>query len=331
MLELVTDVSRYQRKLRPALMKQGGVSAVLIKATGGMSKDIRFDQHYADCQEDEMPTAAYHWVDPIYSPQRQIDTYLQTIGNKDIFAHVIDIEQYWGAWDVWYSAIMKKIAWASVPVISPRKIALHAYRTLEYLCSKTDKPVVVYTSKNFVVSYAQDMAEWLHLFPLMVAHYVIYPSKEITVSWDEFTQKYLPDPNRIPLLPPGTSVDNLVGWQFTGDRICLPGMYSDDAGKKLSPADVSLFDKEWLEKAIGHQIPDLQFPTAENHKTYYKVSSWVTRGLRLRELPNDKANILAGLKAGEKLEYANETNNDWIKVAYKDITGWVHKAYIETV
>lgn len=327
----VVDVSRYQKKILPALLRSKGVGAVIAKSSGSLSKDIKFDQHYTDCQKDEMPIAPYHWVDPIYYPEKQIDTFLSINKGRNIFAYVLDIEQWWNNWDAWYKAVIKQISWSAVPRIRPDLIAKHAKQSVDYLISRADKPVILYTSYGFVTSYAQGMSEWLGDYSNWVANYVIQSNKKLHLEWENLVY-YLPY-GKTPLLPPGITLKNMVGWQFTADLIYLPGTYSDDKATIESPIDLNLFSKEWLEKATGKTMPTapITMPEGKDVAVKYSVSPWVTLGLRMREGPDLNSQIITVLKAGSILDYAGKSKGMWKNVTWNDLSGWVHGSYIQKI
>jgi len=323
---LVGDVSRYQRKIRPYILRSNGIRAMIAKSSGGLNKDVKYEQHYADCLANKMPVAPYHWVDPIYSPERQMDYLIDINRGKNIFAYVLDIEQYWNNWDAWYKAVIKQISWSLVPRIRPDLLSKHAYQCARYLAARVEKPVVIYTSYGYVTSYAPGMAEWLGEFFNWPANYIIRSSQKLNIDWPELYQKYVPIGKK-PLLPPGVPENKVVGWQYTGDLISLPGMYSDNEGITPSPSDLSLFDPDWLAWATETKIdPVVNIP--EKQSDEYVVSNWVTRGLRLREEPNTNCGIISVLSAKTRLVATGKKAGDWLQVKNFDLTGWVHSAYV---
>lgn len=250
---LVVDVSRYQRRIRADILRAAGVRLVIAKIGQGTAMDEKFEQHKSECDLMSMPLAAYHWPDPIQSARPQAEAVLRWIDKyKNIRAICGDYEQWWSVWGTWYQAVAKKIAWAAVETLSPARISDVYEEYSEFIAARTATPLVSYTSKGFVTSHAPGMADWLARHPLWVAGY-IYGGDKVTVSWDELEQKWLPKETWSPLLPPGAG--RVVGWQFTGDKLMLPGMYSDEAGIERSPADVSLFDPAWLDLIIGQTAP----------------------------------------------------------------------------
>lgn len=323
---VVLDASRHQVLIRGDVLKRNNVPAVILKASGGLWKDERFEQHYAGLQAAGVHTPAYHWLDPIYRAEQQIDVFLSIVGNRNIPFYVLDIEQWWNNWAAWYAAWAKKLIWSLVPKIAPYKIALHAHTAAQYLVAKARKPVLLYTSQGFVRSYAPQMAEWLGNFDGWPANYVIYSDKKITCSWDELYRKYLPT-GKLPLLPDGMKPERVRGWQYSGDLISLPGMYADAKGKRYSPADLSVFDPNWLGQVLG-ETPVVTVPDEESPVEQYIVSDWVTRGLNFRKAPNTGAAVQMVLAARTRLTATGNTSGDWIEVEVDGRTGWVHTAYL---
>jgi GH25 family lysozyme M1 (1,4-beta-N-acetylmuramidase) len=323
----VLDASRYQVRIIGKVLKQNRVAAVILKASGGIAKDSRFEQHYKELQEAEIPTPAYHWLDPIYTPERNVDFFLSVCSGKNVPFYVLDIEQWWNCWASWGAAQAKRLAWSLVPRITPDKIARHAHAAVHYLSSKTNKPVLVYTSRGFVRSYAPGMAEWLGRFDNWTANYVISSPTKIYTTWDELYRRYLPT-GRLPLLPDGVRIDRVRGWQYSGDLIGLPGIYADERMTRPSMLDLNIFDPAWLEQVIGGTIVKTPAPAIVPTSPQYFVSDWVTRGLNFRIKPNTGAQVLATLPAKTQLDHTGGRSGDWLEMRHEGKAGWVHSAYV---
>jgi GH25 family lysozyme M1 (1,4-beta-N-acetylmuramidase) len=322
----VLDASRYQVKIDGEILKRNNVAAVILKASGGVSKDVRFDTHYEELRWWGIPTPAYHWLDPILTPQRNVDFFLSVTAGKDVPFYVLDIEQWWNCWAKWGEAQARKIAWNLVPRIAPNRINAHAFQSAQYLRSRTKKPVVIYTSRGFVMSYAPGMAEWIGDFDLWVANYVLRSDKKIFTTWDELYKRYLP--TGVPVLPRGTNISRLRGWQYSGDLVGLPGIYADDRKTRLSMLDLNIFDPRWLN---DYSYPAPQLPLVTPKPVYYRVSNWVTRGLNFRTQAAANASVITVLRAGTQLEASGRRVGDWLEVRWSGKTGFVHQAYVEKV
>jgi hypothetical protein len=323
----VLDVSRYQVLIKGRILRENRVAAVILKSSGGLSKDSRFEQHYAELQANQIPTPAYHWLDPIYRPEQQVDFFLNTCYGKNIPFYVLDVEQWWSNWAAWAEAQARRLAWSFVPKLRPDLIAKHALIAVEYLVSKTKKPVLIYTSRGFVRSYAPGMAEWLGRFDSWPANYVISSRSKIYTTWADLYTKYLPA-GKVPLLPDGVRIDRVRGWQYSGDLIGLPGIYADQRGTRLSCLDLNIFDPLWLETVIGGHIPAPAPAPKVPPLVKYFVSDWVTRGLCLRQKPSTTATALTVLPAKTLLDHTGAISGDWLEMRYNGSLGWVHSAYV---
>jgi len=210
--------------------------------------------------------------------------------------------------------------------IRPDLLAKHAYLTANYLLSHTSIPAGNYTSYGFVTSYAPQMAEWIGKMGLWVACYVIKSPVKITTTWDVLKNLYYPR-KITPVLPPGADLEKVVGWQYSGDLISVPGMYADLNATRLSPADLSVFDPVWLKNLTGKDLP-ADLPPALPPVEKYVVSAWVTRGLNMRQGPGTAEPVITTLRAGSVLIYVGVKNGDWLRVDYNGTLGWVHSAYV---
>lgn len=323
----VLDASHYQVRIVGSVLKQNHVAAVILKASGGVRKDPAFERHYAEMQANGIPTPAYHWLDPILPAERNVDHFLSTCAGKNVPFYVLDIEQWWSNWSSWLAAKANRLAWSLVPKIAPSRIARHALTAAQYIVSRTNKPVLIYTSRGFIRSYAPGMAEWIGNFDVWPANYVFYSPNKIYTTWDELYRKYLPV-GKLPLVPDGARIDRIRGWQYSADLIGLPGVYANDRMTRLSMLDLNVFDPTWLENVIGGHIVKAPMSTHVSTTTKYYVSDWVTRGLNFRARPEIVAHVIATLPAKTQLDHTGARSGDWLEMRYEDKTGWVHGAYV---
>jgi len=243
---IVVDISRYQQRLNLQELQAGGVKHVIIKAGGGATVDAMYHNHAENCLANNMPISIYYWADPTIAPDAQVQILLEEVENYPISHIWVDIEQWWSVWADWYKALQNKLAWQLVARFQPEKLNNFYFNFMEKLKVGAKTPVGIYTSYGFVTSYAPSMSKWLANYDIWVANFSkVVPKGEI-MPWQQFMELYTP--NFPPLLPPGVDPLRVVGHQFTGDRIRLPGMYTLSTGDVLSGADVSVFDSEWLEK-----------------------------------------------------------------------------------
>lgn len=128
---------------------------------------------------------------------------------------------------------------------------------MQYNAMKSMGPTLVYTSQGFVKSYAPDMAKWLMGVPVWLAWYPYW--KYVPTTW-ETTRTYVDThyPNTIPLLPPGVAKEDVALWQFSGDKLVLPGTYKDPDKKFESPIDLSImmWEQSKWDAFLGIQEPE---------------------------------------------------------------------------
>lgn len=242
----VVDISRYQQRLDLQELQAGGVEHVIIKAGACITADALYKQHAETCLAQKMPISIYFWADPTFALAPQVELLLSLAELYPISYIWLDFEQWWSVWAEWYKAIQKKLAWSGVARFRPEKLNEFYATFAQMTAAQARRPVGIYTSYGFVTSYAPKMAAWLPNYDLWVAHFVQTVPQGVTLTWPRFLKQYAA--NLVPKLPPGANPERVVGHQFTGDRIRLPGMYSLPKGPVLSGADVSLFNADWLEK-----------------------------------------------------------------------------------
>lgn len=239
---IAIDASYYQQKIDGSLLRSKGVELAILKA------DVRFPQLAADVVAGGLPLGAYAWSDPTVTAAAVGEAFARRVKGYPVRFAVVDFEQWWADWGAWYQAVAKKISLKLVKRCLPQLIARRGLQLCQWL-QLAEWPVVVYTSRGFVQSYAPQANVWLRDFDLWVAHYGRQPAGRVWCSWEDLRGQWLP--RYEPLLPAGYPVSRLAGHQFTGDRFQLPGIYKDAAGMHRSPADVSVFDRGWFERVCG--------------------------------------------------------------------------------
>jgi GH25 family lysozyme M1 (1,4-beta-N-acetylmuramidase) len=242
----VVDISKYQQRINVQELQAGGVEHVILKAGGCISVDTLYKKHAETCLAQKMPISIYYWADPTFALTPQVDLLVSLAQLYPVSFIWIDVEQWWSVWAEWYKALQNKMAWSAVQRFRPDKLNEFYLGFVQTTAARVQRPVGVYTSYGFVTSYAPKMANWLPNYDLWVAHFLQTVPKGATMTWQRFLKQYAV--KLAPWLPPGANPERVVGHQFTGDRIRLPGMYSLPSGPTLSGADVSLFNAEWLEK-----------------------------------------------------------------------------------
>ena len=311
---LVVDVSRYQRQIRADTLRAAGVRMVIGKLGQAFAMDTKFQPHRAECNQMDMPLSAYYWPDPIQNARPQAEWLLRQVdANPDVLAVCGDYEQWWAAWGPWLEAIQRKIAWAAVKALDPNRISDVYEEFSEIFAARCEKPLIAYTSKGFVISHAPGMAKWLNRYPLWNAAY-IWGGGRVVVSWDELKRDWIPKAGATPLVPPGAG--RIVGWQYTGDKLMLPGMYADDAGLERSPADVSIFDPAWLDLLITGKPAPIPEPSPAPAPLPLRATVIGSPYINIRSGPGIGYADIGDLAAGETINVAAVAGNDvWIEIA----------------
>jgi len=224
------------------VLAQNGVAGIIAKAgygynnagSRGSAKDKQFKYNIEQTLKYGMKAASYWWNHPTEDWNRQVNTYLDQIKGMPLSFAAVDIEQAEGY--VWVLNKKKtNYIWARATLSSTQISAAGSY-----MCELLDKalniPIAVYTSTWFISGNSPKIAEWLPKYWTWLAS---YPSSHIytcdkkeaeakgftyCATWQEYFSKYAPKPTQIIALPRGISKWKL--WQFSGDRVKLPGSQS---------------------------------------------------------------------------------------------------------
>jgi len=145
------------------------------------------------------------------------------------------------------------------------------------------------------------MKNWLVNTNVWLAEYGYQPEKKTVVSWEDVRNFWLP---KYTMSTPG---GNIVGHQFTGDKLLLPGMYTPY--NALSPADVNLFSSEWLN--ASPVIP----PVIELPDPLYK-GTVKANALNVRNSPSISGRIVGSLTLGEEVDiFDTYKDRVWYKIS----------------
>ena len=231
------DVSHYDEAVDWALLARSGVAFAIAKASqGDYYRDDQCKKHLAGAQACGLRTGIYHWVDPQCSPQKQVNFLLETVSTVQYEFICLDVEQH-APWLAAYPAkpVSRKAKlkpgqkgkWTrkqAAPSVnfSPRQISDSAEKMAQLLRSRVDVPLVIYTRVSFIVEYARPMLTWLKTYPLWLAQYPLLPVPKSKLTWENLHEVH---PRMAsPLLPTGCS--DWTFWQWSGDRLRLPGVSS---------------------------------------------------------------------------------------------------------
>lgn len=298
--KLVVDIAHYTKGVNPVPLHDASVQLIILKV------DDLFVRNANIFVNSGMPIAAYHWIDPTQDADQQVDNTLNILRSsglpvKAIFA---DFEQWWSNWDQWHRAILKTLAWNLVSRFNANKLSSHAKQVFERFAASEWK-TFGYTRASFVTEYAPEASSWMPEYRWWLAHYLDFGKQEL--SWDDLKANLLPQVNFSPALPPEVTQDKIVGHQFTGDELALPGLYGNPMRTEFARADVNLFDEQFL--AEIEAVPDPQ-PLPEKQ---YEAVVTASPSLRVRSGPSTNFDHLYSLRRGEAVELT-EITEGWGKI-----------------
>jgi len=314
--KLVVDIAHYTGGVDPRPLLEGGVQLMILKT------DSLFEQNGRTFTNAGMPIAAYHWIDPTRDAVQQVNQSLDLIrrSNLPVLAIFPDFEQYWSSWDQFYRALNKTLAWSMVARFGGDRISTHAKQVFE-LFAASGMTTIGYTRASFVAEYAPQAVQWMPNFRWWLAHYREYGSQILT--WDDLKNRILPTVNFSPDLPAGIAQNRVVGHQFTGDELSLPGLYSDYMRTKFSAADVNLFDGNFLTE-IGAVPNPKPLPPLQ-----YQAVVTASPTLNVRSGPGLTYPVLYKLNKGASVEIA-KMNDEWARLRTFN-EEWCSANYLEII
>jgi len=235
------DVSHYDEQVDWEQVATSGAGFTIAKLSqGDYYRDDHCASHLTGALAVGMRAGVYHWVDPECSPKKQAAFFRQCANGLTFHFVCLDVEQH-APWP------LKKRGDApgrSKPAnYSPREISESARELAALLAESPGLPLVVYTRVSFIVEYARPMLDWLPSYPIWLAQYPLLPTPPAKLTWENICQVF----PRItsPLLPHGCP--HWTFWQWSGDRLRLPGM--------SSAVDLNFFngDRKQLDAFLGVQ------------------------------------------------------------------------------
>ncbi len=247
MYTLGIDFSHHQDDLKYDFCKlrDEGVRFVIAKLSEGTSwVDSTAVRKLETARKFGMITGVFHWVTPQHSPQLQADWFLRNSPDELVDFYVADIED--NTYPVHFSSFRDKKTrkqmakkankYGNIEVVMSKDVVSSTGKQFcDKLKEKQSKPVVIYTSKSFVLGKAAPMQSWMFSYPLWYAHYTnkyMYAENrtfaEIAkgvrpISWKVFRDQHIPahDMYLEALIRDGQKPWHF--WQFSGDRVRLSG------------------------------------------------------------------------------------------------------------
>jgi len=238
-MQIAIDVSHYDDKVDCTILKQESPVSLVIAKTGyanrwGNWKDDLFDQHILGAVHAGLDVASYWWVDPTKNAQEQVDAYLKFMGDKLKYMKFVslDVEQE-KAWNLTWNPKHTRQTRVFGRVKSD-DVSNTSFLAAQLLAREVSVPVVIYTRTSYLREYSPRSFSWVCNYPLWLAmypdtHVYTCDPKEASAkgftycpTWDSYLSAFAPDPDKtIVVTPPGC--DKWFMWQFTGDRVKLPG------------------------------------------------------------------------------------------------------------
>jgi len=245
--KLVVDIAHYTEGVDPLPLHEASIQMMILKV------DDRFVKNGKIFSNAGMPVAAYHWIDPTRDAAQQVDRTLEIVRTSafQVLAVFADFEQWWSKWNQWNRAIRGLLGWHLVGRFMGSRLSDHAKGVFERF-QASEFPTFGYTSASFVNEFALQATGWMSQYQWWLAHYITCDKQ--TLTWADLKAQILPMVDFLPAMPPGLNREQVIGHQFTGDKLSLPGLHGDKYRTKYSAADVNLFDEQFLED-IG-AVPD---------------------------------------------------------------------------
>lgn len=240
--ELWVDI--YQGDETPdfKVLKDNGVAGIIAKigygynnnGSRGSVKDKKFLSYIEGALKQGLGTAGYWWNHPTEDWNRQVDTCLDAIRNVPLKFLSVDVEQNKGS--VLQQNNKGKWVWGP-GTFSSSQISGAG----QFMAAALDDlyKVLVYTRTDFIYSSSPKMLDWMIRYGLWLAAYPdshvytcdkwVAEDKGFTYcpTWQDYMTKHAPKPDTALVLPKG--ITSWYMWQFTGDRVKLPGLggYTD--------------------------------------------------------------------------------------------------------
>ncbi len=226
---LGVDVSRYDPQVDWKLLAKEGVDFAIVKLTQSDDwKDPLAEAHLKGATEAGLTTGIYHWCDPMTPAAAQVQHIVRCGYNLPWQFLCLDVEQfeYQAAFTIRKPGGKHGKPAASKRMVRPVRIAdtriSQTTRTMVKLLKPEypHKQIVIYTRVSFLLEYARPMLTWIHEVPLWLAQYPDAGAFGPITKWSDL-KRFVKQKLTSPVLPQGC--DKWHFWQFSGDRIQLPG------------------------------------------------------------------------------------------------------------
>jgi GH25 family lysozyme M1 (1,4-beta-N-acetylmuramidase) len=296
---LVTDVSLWNT-LNYDILAQN-LRGAIVKSGQGEFTDPKFYRHVAGFASVGLPIGTYYWLDPMRDPIQQADHAISLAQEANASFIAMDYEQWWLYWSEWYAWRRGKLPGNKVKVIPTKQINSAGKRFIE----QTSKAIksVFYSSPGYITSYVPAAKEWMFDYSTWMARYLSL--KVLRIDWPALPKHYPINPS----LFFGHLPDM---WQWTGDRIALPG---SDGYWDLNFIMTPEFDQYFPPKEIVPLPYDV-----------YRLKKGVT-GLNVRAGKGTNFRVIRVIIPSEDIILEKNQKDTWVKLYGEE--GYIHSYYIE--
>ncbi|MBA4420280.1 MAG: hypothetical protein C0391_03960 [Anaerolinea sp.] len=221
------------------VLAENGVAGIIAKVGYGFNtsgyrgsvKDKKFRSYIDGALKYNLKTAGYWWNHPTEDWNRQVDTCLDAV--RDAPLHFLSVDMEVGRGSIRIQNNKGKWIWRDG--VFPNSQISGAG---QFMCEALDDlyKVLVYTRTGFILEYSPKMLDWMVKYGLWLAAYLdthIYTcDKRVAESegftycptWKSYMDVFASKPDSKLALPRG--IASWFMWQFTGDRVKLPGLKS---------------------------------------------------------------------------------------------------------
>ena len=302
-MKLVTDIS-YHNYISPEQWNIFGdiLDGVIIRLSYGVTEDTRADDHVENATRVGLPIAGYHWTDPTWGMERQLERYAAVVAKFQPTSMFNDLEQYWTDWDAFnrqdYVA-MYATRFTPYEINNFYRNFYNATRDLDIVT------VGNYSAEWFMQRYAPQMREWVYTSNYWDAGYV---AENLNVY----------QPSEVRAYAENININYGFARQFTS-KLKVTGLPLN--------LDWNKFTDEGFEIMFNHgeNNPD-QPPDGGSMETNGIVLADV---LNVRKTPTvNLFNKVGQFTHGTRVFIESINENMWGRVTYP-ITGYVSMGYIE--
>lgn len=329
--QLVVDVSLWDDHVNVKELFDGGVVSVIVGLYQGdyVNGKVLLNDN---CKRIADAVAAsgilmqsYYYVHPEKDPYREADWYAEIVHETQY-----PIKFFW--------ADCEDFKVAMTPAARSEKYRLFTERFHSYF-----KNTGVYAAKWFTQQWAPDMDKWLPNYLAWFSQYSKEPAQVTLMSWDQLKANWLPNYPYTSISP--GQVGRVVGHQFTGDRCCLPGVYSKydylpwTPYKGRRPVDISVFNTAFLNLVATGQVPSFPPTPTPSPVPIPTANTWYVNIplVHTRSTPrsSDNTNLLTDMPQNTHIQ-VDSFSPDGLWAHFLPLTkwpkgGWVFKQYITKV